>query len=92
MDDPTQLTKEQYQKLYETNPEVLGMQGAINTSVSDFDLWLSDDSKFEDFVGIGRERTLTLAEQLRRGGWTIEASRLLKANGLPHGPCNTSEI
>lgn len=64
----------------------------IDESVSDIDWWFSEYASFEDFVGIGNERVLALAEQLLGGGLTFTANRLLKANGLPHGPCNTSEI
>lgn len=60
-------------------------------SVPDIDWWFSDCAEFEDFIGIGDERVLALAERLHRGGLIYTANRLLKANGLPHGPCNTSE-
>ena len=63
-----------------------------DTSVPDIDWWFSDYAEFEDFVGIGDERVLALAKRLRIQGWTFQANRLLKANHLPHGPCNTREI
>jgi hypothetical protein len=63
----------------------------IDPNVSDIDWWFSDYASFEDFVGIGQERALALAERLHGGGLIYTANRLLKANGLPHGPCNTSE-
>ena len=62
-----------------------------DTSVPDIDWWFFNYATFEDFVGIGRERTLALADQLRDRGWYFQANRLLKANALPHGPCNTKE-
>jgi hypothetical protein len=64
----------------------------IDKSVPDIDWWFSDYASFEDFVGIGEERVVALAEQLHGGGLTFTANRLLKANGLEHGPCNTSEL
>jgi len=63
----------------------------IDESVPGIDWWFSDYASFEDFVGIGDERVLALAEQLSGAGLTFTANRLLKANGLPHGPCNTKE-
>ena len=63
----------------------------IDPNVSDIDWWFSDYASFEDFVGIGEERVTALAGQLHGAGLTFTANRLLKANNLPHGPCNTSE-
>jgi hypothetical protein len=64
----------------------------IDQTVSDIDWWFSDWAEFEDFVGIGPERTQVLAEQLqgRVSGYLI--NRLLKANNLPHGPTNEKEL
>jgi hypothetical protein len=63
----------------------------IDPNVPDIDWWFSDYATFEDFVGIEDERVLALAEQLHGAGLIFTANRLLKANELPHGPCNTSE-
>lgn len=61
-------------------------------SVSDIKWWFSAYSNFEDFVGIGEARVLKLAEQLKENGINdCFINRLLKANKLPHGPCNTKE-
>ena len=60
-------------------------------SIPAIDWWFSDYASFEDFVGIEEERVLDLAERLHGGGLTFTANRLLKANGLPHTPCNTKE-
>jgi hypothetical protein len=59
---------------------------------TDIELWLSDYAKFEDFVGIGKERVLALAEELRNRGWYAKANKLLKANGLQQGPCIAKEV
>jgi hypothetical protein len=68
------------------------MRKMTDLSVPDIDWWHSAYSEFEDFVGIGDERVLALADQLReRGASNFTINRLLKANELPHGPCNTSE-
>ncbi len=54
--------------------------------------WGSDYASFEDFVGIGVERVEALCRfLLGRGESVYIINRLRKANGLPHGPCNTLE-
>ena len=68
------------------------MRKMTDLSVPDIDWWFSDYAEFEDFVGIGDKRVLALAEELSSASLTFTANRLLKANGLPHGPCNTREI
>ena len=60
-------------------------------SVSDIQWWFSDYADFEDFVGIGSQRVLSLADQLRDAVSPYAINRLLRANGLPHGPCNAKE-
>ncbi len=61
-------------------------------SIPDEKWWYSPYAEFEDFVGIGEERTRQLVEKLGRHGMSeFILNRLLKANGLPHGPCNTQE-
>jgi hypothetical protein len=66
---------------------------ALDQGISDHVWWYSDFSEFEDFVGIGEQRIQDLAENLRRGGTSeFIINRLLKANGLKHGPCNSKEI
>jgi hypothetical protein len=61
-------------------------------SVEDHDWWYSEYAEFEDFVGIGDERTIALVEHLHQHGEPgVIINRLLKANGLEHGPCNTRE-
>ncbi len=61
-------------------------------SVSDLEWWGSDYAEFEDFVGIGERRVRTLVSGLRmRGESEFVVNRLLRANGLPHGPCNKKE-
>jgi hypothetical protein len=59
---------------------------------TDIELWLSDYAEVEDFVGIGKERVLALAGELRKRGWYAEANGLLKANGLQQGPCTAKEV
>ena len=53
--------------------------------------WFSEYAEFEDFVGIGEERVTKLADNLRGRISVYLINRLLKANGLPHGPTNTRE-
>lgn len=64
---------------------------AQDESIPDIDWWFDDYAEFEDFVGIGEKRVLTLAEQLKGRVHIYLINRLLKANGLPHGPCNSKE-
>ena len=61
-------------------------------SVSDYSWWFSEFSEFENFVGIGEKRVRNLADRLRwQGVNEYIINRLLKANDLPHGPCNRRE-
>ena len=60
-------------------------------TISDIDWWFSDYADFEDFVDMGEERVLTLAENLKKRVSKYVVNRLLRANGLPHGPCNMKE-
>lgn len=53
--------------------------------------WFKEWSEFEDFVGIGEERVKALARNLHGKTSSYIINRLLKANGLPHGPTNTKE-
>ena len=61
-------------------------------SVPDLVWWFSEYAEFEDFVGIGEERINVLVEGLRdRGISRYIINRLLKANGMRHGPTNSVE-
>ncbi|MFA5766490.1 MAG: hypothetical protein WC919_01015 [Candidatus Paceibacterota bacterium] len=57
---------------------------ANDRSVPDHVWWFSDFAEFEDFVGIGEERAIALAEKLDDYGYsqTIIA-RMLTANNVP---------
>lgn len=66
--------------------------GFRDEKVPDEEWWFDKWAEFEDFVGIGKERVERLAPKLRsRGVHEYNINRLLKANGLPHGPTNASE-
>ena len=60
-------------------------------SISDIDWWFNDFAEFEDFVGIGEVRVKKLAADLKGKVHDYVINRLLKANALPHGPCNAKE-
>ena len=60
-------------------------------TVSDGVWWFSPYSEFEDFIDIGEDRVKSLARELKGRVSPYLINRLLKANGLPHGPTNTSE-
>jgi len=63
-----------------------------DTTVPDIEWWFSGWAESEDFVGIGEERVNTLVAGLRRSGVSeFLINRLLKDNGMPHGPCNAVE-
>lgn len=61
-------------------------------SIPDAEWWVSPYAEFEHFVGIGKERVTALANFLRSRGERFVANRLLAANGMEHGPCNTMEM
>lgn len=53
-------------------------------SISDYEWWFSDFAEFEDFVGIGEERVVALAEKLDDAGYSqVCIQRLLTANSVP---------
>lgn len=60
-------------------------------SIPDSIWWFSPWAEFEDFVGLGRPRVRQLAKALKGKVSPYFINRLLKANGLPHGPTNTTE-
>ncbi len=60
-------------------------------SISDIDWWFNPWAEFEDFVGIGEQRVRQLAVNLGNKVSIYIINRLLKANGLPHGPTNATE-
>ena len=64
---------------------------ATDTTIPDEQWWFSDYAEFEDFVGIGTERTKALAAHLRGRVSHYVINRLLRANGLPHGSTNAAE-
>lgn len=66
-------------------------QPVKDQTVSDEKWWFSPYADFEDFVGIGEARVKTLAKELEGRVSPYVINRLLKANGLPHGPTNTKE-
>ena len=53
--------------------------------------WFSPYAEFEDFVGIGDRRVRKLARALTGRVSPYVINRLLKANGMPHGPTNMTE-
>jgi len=56
----------------------------IDQSIPDHVWWFSDFAEFEDFVGIGEERTLALAEHLDEVHYPqVIIERLLRANNIP---------
>lgn len=61
-------------------------------TIPDTEWWDSPHAEFEHFVGIGEKRVAALAAFLRNRGGRFVANRLLAANGMKHGPCNTREI
>jgi hypothetical protein len=64
----------------------------IDQTVPDHQWWQSSYAEFEDFIGIGEERTKSLADKLTKDGASkYIINRLLAANNLPHGPCNAME-
>lgn len=65
--------------------------GIKDETISDEEWWFSLFSDFEDFVGIGEVRVKTLAKELEGRVSPYIINRLLKANGLPHGPTNAKE-
>jgi hypothetical protein len=71
---------------------------ANDRSVPDHVWWFSEFAEFEDFVGIGEERAIALAEKLDDYGYpqTIIA-RMLTANNIPLNkvfvvPCSQTEL
>jgi hypothetical protein len=57
---------------------------AKDQSVSDIEWWFSDFAEFEDFVGIGEERAIALAEELDDRGYPqVAIRRMLTANKVP---------
>lgn len=65
--------------------------GIKDETISDEEWWFSLFSDFEDFVGIGEVRVKTLLKELEGRVSPYIINRLLKLNGLPHGPTNTKE-
>ena len=65
--------------------------GLMDETYPDEEWWFKELSVFEDFVGIGEERVKALAKNLHGKTSPYIINRLLKANGLPHGPTNTRE-
>jgi len=65
---------------------------ATDLSVPDFEWWHSPYAESEDFVGIGTTRIRKLVAALRKDGESSYIiNRLLKDNGMPHGPTNRRE-
>jgi len=60
-------------------------------TVPDDEWWFSPYAEFEDFIGIGEERVKNLAKDLKDRVSPYTINRLLKSNGLPHGPRNMKE-
>ncbi|MCK9558188.1 MAG: hypothetical protein M0R50_09140 [Candidatus Cloacimonetes bacterium] len=59
------------------------MISARDQSISDYKWWFSEFAEFEDFVGIGEDRALTLAIELDNVGYPqVCIERMLVANGL----------
>ena len=67
------------------------MQPVKDQTVLDDEWWFSPYAEFEDFIGIGEERVKNLAKDLKDRVSPYVINRLLKSNGLPHGPTNTKE-
>ena len=67
------------------------MQPVKDQTVPDDEWWFSPYAEFEDFIGIGEERVKNLAKDLKDRVSPYAINRLLKLNGLPHGPTNTME-
>jgi hypothetical protein len=57
---------------------------AIDKSIPDHVWWFSEFAEFEDFVGIGEERAIALAEKLDDYGYPqTPIKRMLVANNVP---------
>lgn len=67
------------------------MEAARDKSIPDEVWWFKEWSEFEDFVGIGDDRVIDLSINLEGRVSPYIINRLLKANGLPHGPTNTMD-
>ena len=67
------------------------MEATRDQSIPDEVWWFKEWSEFEDFVGIGEDRVKALAKNLHGKTSPYIINRLLKVNGLPHGPTNTKE-
>ena len=65
--------------------------GIKDETISDEEWWFSLFSDFEDFVDVGEARVKTLAKELEGRVSPYAINRLLKANGLSHGPTNAKE-
>lgn len=67
------------------------MEPAHDQTIPDEEWWFKEWSEFEDFVGIGHDRVISLSISLEGKTSPYIINRLLKANGLPHGPTNTMD-
>ena len=57
---------------------------STDQSISDYEWWSSEFAEFEDFVGIGEERAIKLAEKLDDAGYSqVSIERMFNANNIP---------